>query len=501
MSIATLTLDALRTKRAFDPTNTIGLRRAFQAAAQLRLRQLRAAMRVAVVDHDVLALGGSEAVMAYHPTDVRLRAFNAWLDSTARAIFAAHDWLRSWVEKAWASGVRAAAAEVGLPAAPLRRDHEHLVQLARIELDGIIAALVQRVSREAELIVALSNIPRSRAFWRLGMVFDEIGKARVSMLAETITVKAHNAAKLEMYGAIGVEQVGITPERLLVPLHRDTMVFDARRRKRHRRGYGLEELVGVLTAGDDKVCQRCQDMAEDAPYTLDEARDLIPRHPRCRCAVFPWRDPRFKGEDTADARGRYIRGRGGRFAGSEPGSHEEKPSRLVKIARPPSEDVSSVAAASFEFSKVLGNRTMSLSELRAGVSQGDDPHRVIELVNAIKAEGGYFSRPIVDQHGNVLEGQHRVLAAHRMGETAVPVVVIKDLAHGQPVDEMRAAIKGVHPDQAHQLMQYALEAIDESGSAVKALEEFGAPQGFESQWNAALKAAMPAMDVGGRNEL
>jgi hypothetical protein len=53
------------------------------------------------------------------------------------------------------------------------------------------------------------------------------------------------------------------------------------------------KLFNVLTAGDDRVCQNCQDIAEDGPYEIDEARGLIPAHPNCRCAFVPWGDKRF----------------------------------------------------------------------------------------------------------------------------------------------------------------------------------------------------------------
>ena len=37
------------------------------------------------------------------------------------------------------------------------------------------------------------------------------------------------------------------------------------------------------TAGDLQVCERCQDGESNNPYTLSQARGLIPRHPLCRC--------------------------------------------------------------------------------------------------------------------------------------------------------------------------------------------------------------------------
>jgi hypothetical protein len=47
------------------------------------------------------------------------------------------------------------------------------------------------------------------------------------------------------------------------------------------------EYVNTLTAGDDLVCQVCEDISEEGPYSLDEAQGLIPAHPNCRCAFVP----------------------------------------------------------------------------------------------------------------------------------------------------------------------------------------------------------------------
>jgi hypothetical protein len=48
-----------------------------------------------------------------------------------------------------------------------------------------------------------------------------------------------------------------------------------------------EGSVGVETAEDDRVCQVCEDISDNGPYTIDEARDLIPSHPGCRCLLVP----------------------------------------------------------------------------------------------------------------------------------------------------------------------------------------------------------------------
>jgi hypothetical protein len=41
--------------------------------------------------------------------------------------------------------------------------------------------------------------------------------------------------------------------------------------------------LDVVTAGDDRVCDVCDGISSDGPYTINTARGLIPAHPNCRC--------------------------------------------------------------------------------------------------------------------------------------------------------------------------------------------------------------------------
>ena len=60
-----------------------------------------------------------------------------------------------------------------------------------------------------------------------------------------------------------------------------------------RRARVRPELMQLLTAGDDRVCEQCEDASNDGPYTLEEIVALIPLHGRCRCAAIPAFDARF----------------------------------------------------------------------------------------------------------------------------------------------------------------------------------------------------------------
>jgi hypothetical protein len=244
----------------FDPTGTSGLRRKFRSAALLRLRQMRASMRTMVMDHDVLALGGAQAPIAYlsMPVETRMKAFHAWLDSMA-PFYLGGDWANSYVTAAWRSG-----GGEGVP--------NHLIQLMQQELEGIAAALTQIVSREAARVIQ-KRMRRYKAATTLTKCLDVEGVKRLPVLVNTIVVKAHNQAKLALIRSRGERLVGIIPEHFPA----DAITVDVA-----RRGYIEEPIdVGIRTAGDNKVCIRCEEYAAGAPYDIDEVEDALPLHPSC----------------------------------------------------------------------------------------------------------------------------------------------------------------------------------------------------------------------------
>jgi hypothetical protein len=275
MSLQALPLaDRLALDASHDPTGTSRLRGAFRAAGQLQIRQLRAAMRIAVLEHDLLGWSGANiSVMAVAP-DVRLGAFSHWLTSAA-AKYLQNEWAVPYVDKAWLAGTEAAAREVGSD--PLLHQGHGPVphQLLRQELKGVIAAIVQQVGREA----ARNYASPYRGWQHLSRVFDKVATNRIIALANTSVVQAYNLAKLEVYRGRGITHVGVIPETM--PATHDT--DDAARRvKPVRRLYGIE------TANDERVCPTCQDLADDGPYTLGQAIGLIPAHVGCRCAYTVW---------------------------------------------------------------------------------------------------------------------------------------------------------------------------------------------------------------------
>jgi hypothetical protein len=218
---------------------------------------------------------------------------------------------------------------------------------ATAEIRGITGETERRLLRH--VVRALEVKEKPEALMReVRVTIEKITRLRLHLMINTGIVRAVNAGKLFAYEAEGITKVGIDPEWLphahaaqrdsVAGAHRcgsvAVLLNDARTRKDKRRqraaknrarrkqrtktieeqilaaafpqaNMALEvaeqlieaaiepQLVNVLTAGDDKVCQDCEDIAEGGPYEIDEARDLIPAHPNCRCAFVPFGDKRF----------------------------------------------------------------------------------------------------------------------------------------------------------------------------------------------------------------
>jgi SPP1 gp7 family putative phage head morphogenesis protein len=127
------------------------------------------------------------------------------------------------------------------------------------DLKGVTEAMSTAMSRTLATGLVEGEGPESIAR-ELVKNIDDIGKARARTIARTEVIRAHHVATINTYREAGIDGVTVTAE--------------------------------WSTAGDDKVCSVCEDMAVDEEgkpivYTLDEIEPLIPAHPNCRCAAIP----------------------------------------------------------------------------------------------------------------------------------------------------------------------------------------------------------------------
>ena len=157
------------------------------------------------------------------------------------------------------------------------------------------------------------------------------------------------------------------------------------------------------------------------------------------------------------------------------------------------DDPDEVLDAQTVFGRVGDNETVPITELKGGtVGTGNDAARVAELVEAMKGPDGYISRLIVDQDGNVIEGQHRLEALRELGVTNVPVTRIIDYTQAYDTVAIAQAAKGkgIHPDQANQIARYAIEAIEDAdGDVARAIEDNEMPLPYRDAFQAAVTKA------------
>ncbi len=214
-----------------------------------------------------------------------VQAFQAWMDETLRQVVLGYDgtWTGKYVAEGAAVGVQRAQRLVPLGSP---RNRTPVVQSITVtELQGIIEAVSQQAVRAfgTGLLTSQSAPAVARS---INSVMDRVGRTRSRALAEFMVVRAHAAATLDVFRAGGVALVGTRAEG---GPHQARVAHDAKKKKWAE----PDDLVEVLTAGDDLVCPVCEDISDEGPYTLDDAEGLIPAHPNCRCAFVPADDARF----------------------------------------------------------------------------------------------------------------------------------------------------------------------------------------------------------------
>lgn len=319
-----------------DPTNTARLRASFAADFRKHWQVLKQATREMIDKQDILGLKGSSALQIVAPgitlSGTRVEMFARWFDVTIRRAVYGNDgtWLSPYLEQAFQMGTKFGQEQIGNNQI-VGKDSQHrfdaLTSLARNELQGIMAAVLQQATRIVSLGITTGEKPMTivRGIW---LAIDKTGNTRSSALLAAMTIKTFNEAVLDVYEAAGVQNVGLVPEsaagkltdaetqseettqtqdapRKIGPGSRSRKATPSRstiqriRRAERNLARAVGTKVNVRTAGDELVCPICEAIAENGPYTLNRARQLIPAHPHCRCTFIPADDRRFA-QDTRD---------------------------------------------------------------------------------------------------------------------------------------------------------------------------------------------------------
>lgn len=320
-----------------DPTGTLPLRDKFLSDLNKRWDALKRLAVDAIGKSDILGLGGVTAQSILHsaqrtphaplPTANKVKDFQLWIDEAMRQIVLDKDgaWTRPYIETASRMAKTRAEALTGRTALVRESRVRDLSSLTVVELQGIMEAVSQQTVRVLAHDL-MANARPARIARDVARRIDKIGRERGRMMVAYMVVKAFNSSTLDAFRSLGIKKVGVVAEKLKIKngphgkTLADMWIADAARKTkqaRHgktgqfqpytpfpskreyesilRREANLQklELVEVLTAGDEFVCQVCQDISEDGPYTIDEAESLIPAHGDCRCAFVPADDDRF----------------------------------------------------------------------------------------------------------------------------------------------------------------------------------------------------------------
>ena len=159
--------------------------------------------------------------------------------------------------------------------------------------------------------------------------------------------------------------------------------------------------------------------------------------------------------------------------------------------RPSTDDLHEVMEASTTIGRAKPQTILPIEKLDGGVDLADPKQRarVDALKEKMMGEDGHISRIIVDQDGNVVEGQHRFEALRELGAKEVPVEQFEDLAANINMGKLGAdldAAQRMNGDQRNSLINHAFDALKEEGSVSAIRENYDPPKGYEKGWNAIL---------------
>jgi hypothetical protein len=161
----------------------------------------------------------------------------------------------------------------------------------------------------------------------------------------------------------------------------------------------------------------------------------------------------------------------------------------IKDIRPPKENLSTITSSLSNNAKVIGDETVNIDTLQGGIGQEvGDIKRVDDLAKKLSTKGSYIERLIVDDAGNVIEGQHRLDALRKLGVKEVPIVRIKDYMRDFPSDvkdTIRSAQK-MPSDQVNQLESMLAEIYAQENGNISEIMKYDVPKGYEAAWSAAI---------------
>jgi len=249
----------------------------------------RSSLHSAIVGEDALGMGAS-TIFSWTPTE-RLERFEAFARASMSRSFNIAPKINRVAHEVFSRGYRLAYSErqkkVPSDEPSLTVSSLYGIQIMN-EVRGVLESSLAHMTRTISIGVTTQQ-RTTKIYSRVLQVLKKIASHRLQTISHTAVSRAYNHGKLDAYQVLGVERVGVIietlpPELPPRPINKVTIVprqvtmADARRSR--------ERTVAILTAGDDRVCDICEEL-EGQVFTLSEARDVLPAHENCRCTFVP----------------------------------------------------------------------------------------------------------------------------------------------------------------------------------------------------------------------
>lgn len=263
----------------YDPSRTTMIVRKYIAEMRARFRVFTKAVVDLVAREDAFGLKHMVVMTRWMPlsNDKKLEEFREWLATQEPTITGTPDniWMGKYIEEAYRKGATRTFDEVRHPelaermdfyagtrgeflrsafGAPAAIEKVNLLAMRNYtDLRGVTDAMSNQMARALADGMAIGLSPHEVAR-QMSKTIAGIERTRAEVIARTETIRAHAEGQLDAMKRLGVEEVGV--------------------------------MVEWSTTGDDRVCSQCADM-EGVVLKVDEAHNLIPRHPNCRCVFIP----------------------------------------------------------------------------------------------------------------------------------------------------------------------------------------------------------------------
>ena len=260
---------------SIDPTRTSALRRRYVQAMNLRFRDLSKEVRESFTNGALTINQAAGPGQFDKPTMAqKVEAFKLWLDTaisatiletTGRIISGLRrHWQETFIRSTYIRGIN--DTEVALKAID-----ELSAPVANIEIalrSGIHAETLELMN--ARVFQGLKGITDDMAA-KLSDIFSRslIDGVGPKVIAKRITDEIATISKRRAMVMARTETIRVYSEARLNTMEQNQIL-------------GVTAEVELLTAGDGRVCSTCKSL-QGKVYTIQQARGVIPVHPRCRC--------------------------------------------------------------------------------------------------------------------------------------------------------------------------------------------------------------------------